>query len=308
MEQQDYFISVVIPNYNYEKYVGEAIRSVLDQTWNNREVVVVDDGSTDDSVRVIRKFGDKVRLIRQENQHLSAARNTGIRAAKGNWIAFLDSDDLWHPCKLELQVEALKKNPDWAFIGGDVLDEGDYPDFDKATIQEEEVTLNDFLAYTPMSGSVALVKTECFNKVGMFDPGLRSSEDLDMWLRLASAYRGGRVKAPLWHYRQHPDQMNRDMGTMLTTRKQVMSRFFHKHHIPFSQRRIAWAQYMYDAAITHRDNGGNLGRSLAYGLGSLLYAPESYHAEASTGERLKSEIVTLLRLLRIHKPGETHDH
>lgn len=304
MEPQDYFISVVIPNYNYEKYVGEAIRSVLDQTWSNREIVVVDDGSTDDSVQVIQGFGDKVRLIQQENQHLSAARNTGIRAAKGNWVAFLDSDDLWHPRKLELQVAALRKHPDWAFVGGDVLDAGDYPDFSLESVQDEEASLRDFLAYTPMSGSVALVKRACFDKVGIFDPELRSSEDLDMWLRLATAYRGGRVKAPLWHYRQHPDQMNRNMGTMLSTRKRVMSRFFKKHPVPFSQRRIAWAQYMYDAAITHRDNGGNLWRSLAYGLGSLLYAPESYHAEATTAERMKSEVVTLMRLLRIHKPGE----
>jgi glycosyltransferase involved in cell wall biosynthesis len=303
MSQQDYFISVVIPNYNYAKYVGEAIQSVLDQTWSNREVVVVDDGSTDNSVEVIQGFGDQVRLVQQENQHLSAARNTGIRTARGEWIAFLDSDDLWHPRKLELQVTALRNHPDWAYVGGDVLEEEEYPDFDGKSIRTEESTLQDFLAYTPMSGSVALVKRECFDKVGMFDPDLRSSEDLDMWLRLATNYRGGRVIAPLWHYRQHPTQMNRDVSTMLTTRKQVMSRFFQTHHIPFSQRRIAWAQYMYDAAITHRDNGGNLGRSLAYGVGSLLYAPESYHPEATTGERVKSEIVTLLRLLRIHKPG-----
>lgn len=303
MENEDYFISVVIPNYNYERYVGEAIESALGQTYDHREIIVVDDGSTDNSVKVIKSFGDKVRLIKQENQHASAARNTGIGASRGKWIAFLDSDDQWHPQKLEFQIEALKRHPEWSYIGTHALEGGAYPDFDTVAPKERETSLMDFFCYTPLSDSDALIKKECFENVGVFNPELRGSEDLDLWLRIASTYKGGIIEAPLWRYRQHPAQLNRNIETMLSTRKQVISQFFNTHNIPLSQRRIAWGQYLYDAAITHRDNGGSLWRSLVYGLGSLLYAPDSYHAKATAVERLKSEVVTLMRLLRIQKPG-----
>lgn len=301
MKDSDHFISVVIPNYNYARYVKDAIQSVLDQTYSNFEIVVVDDGSTDESVKTIQEFGDRVRLIEQQNQHLSAARNTGIKAAKGKWIAFLDSDDVWHPRKLEFQVDALKKNLEWFFVGAQVLEEGEYPDYSEICTATRNTNLSDFLVYTPMSGSDALVKKSCFAEVGLFDPKLKSSEDRDMWLRLISKYNGGVVEAPLWHYRQHPAQMNRNVQTMIDTRRRVLSNFFTTHTVSFSQRRIAWAQHFYDASITHRDNGGGLLRALYYGAGSLLFAPESYHPNATTSERLKSLAVTLLRLLRISK-------
>ncbi|WP_456416324.1 glycosyltransferase family 2 protein [Thiolapillus sp.] len=301
MERNEYFISVIIPNYNYEKYIQEAIQSVLNQTFSNLEIVVVDDGSTDNSIQLIQEFGSQVNLVQQENQHLSAARNTGIKAARGKWVAFLDADDVWHPRKLEFQIDALKENPDWFFIGAQVLEEGEYPNYDSTNVVSREIRLCDFLVYSPMSGSDALVKKSCFDEVGLFDTGLRSSEDRDMWLRLASRYRGGVVEAPLWHYRQHAAQMNRNVQTMIVTRKKVIGRFFDTHDVPFSQRRVAWAQCLYDAALSHRGNGGSIFLALIYGIGSLLYAPESYHPKATTTRRVKFVVVTVLRLLRLSK-------
>lgn len=301
MVNNEYFVSIVIPNYNYGNYIGETIQSVLDQTYRNFEIVVVDDGSTDNSVEVVHGFGDKVRLIEQKNQHLSAARNTGIRAAKGNWIAFLDSDDLWHPRKLEFQIEALKNNQSWFFVGANALGENDYPDYDVIKPVFRETKLEEFLVYTPMSGSDALVKKSCFDEVGFFDTSLRSSEDREMWLRLSTRYCGGVVDVPLWRYRKHSAQMNRDVQTILSTHKKVIQKYFRAHNTSLSVRRMAWAHYYYSAALSHRDDGNDLFKAFAYGIGSLICAPENYHPSATFRTRLRSLVVTMLRILHLNK-------
>jgi glycosyltransferase involved in cell wall biosynthesis len=105
-------VSVVIPTYNRAHCVGEAIKSVLDQTYKNFEIIVVDDGSTDNTQEVLATFGDRIRVIRQENKGVSAARNAGIREARGEWLAFLDSDDLWLPDKLGIQIADLRRYPE----------------------------------------------------------------------------------------------------------------------------------------------------------------------------------------------------
>src|SRR5437016_10401011 len=100
-------ISAVIPSYNYGHFITDAIESALGQTYPHVEIIVVDDGSTDDTREQLAPYSERVCYIHQENGGLSAARNTGIRAAKGEWIALLDADDVWHPRKLELQMNCL---------------------------------------------------------------------------------------------------------------------------------------------------------------------------------------------------------
>ena len=114
-------VSAVIPAYNAGKYVGRAIESVLAQTRKADEIIVVDDGSTDDTAEVVERFGDAVRFIRQENAGASFARNTGIEAATSDWIAFLDADDEWLPNKLKLQTEHLERNPNLVWTTGNYI-------------------------------------------------------------------------------------------------------------------------------------------------------------------------------------------
>ncbi|MFZ9011987.1 MAG: glycosyltransferase family 2 protein, partial [Anaerohalosphaeraceae bacterium] len=114
-------ISVVIPAYNAEKHIGRAIDSVLAQTRPADEVIVIDDGSSDATAEVVRSYGDKIMFIHQENAGASVARNTGIKAATSDWIAFLDADDEWLPNKLQLQVSQLKRNPDLAWAMSNYL-------------------------------------------------------------------------------------------------------------------------------------------------------------------------------------------
>ncbi len=114
-------VSVVIPAYNAAKYIGRAIDSVLAQTRPADEIIVVDDGSTDNTADVAHGYGDKIRFIRQENAGASVARNTGIEAATSEWIAFLDADDEWLPQKLQLQTEHLRRNPNLVWTTGNFI-------------------------------------------------------------------------------------------------------------------------------------------------------------------------------------------
>ncbi len=114
MTEQKQLVSVVIPLYNAEKYIEETMQSILNQTYQNIEIIVVDDGSKDQSPTIVkelqRKHPEKVRYIHQKNQGVSVARNTGIEHANGEYVAFLDSDDLWHPSKIEKQVQSMHLN------------------------------------------------------------------------------------------------------------------------------------------------------------------------------------------------------
>jgi glycosyltransferase involved in cell wall biosynthesis len=106
----DNLVSVIIPTYNRAEQVGEAVQSVLNQTWRHCEVIVVDDGSTDGTHDALEAFDDRIRYVKTENHGVAAARNRGIRESRGSWIAFLDSDDLWHPAKIERQMLALREH------------------------------------------------------------------------------------------------------------------------------------------------------------------------------------------------------
>jgi glycosyltransferase involved in cell wall biosynthesis len=112
-------VSVVIPTYNYARFVSEAVDSVLAQTYPSLEVVVVDDGSTDDTREVLARYGDRIRYIYQPNAGLPAARNTGIKAARGEFIGLLDSDDVFHPRKFELQMRYMLAHPEVGMLATD---------------------------------------------------------------------------------------------------------------------------------------------------------------------------------------------
>jgi glycosyltransferase involved in cell wall biosynthesis len=118
---RDAAISVVIPTYNYARFVCEAVDSALSQSLRPQEVIVVDDGSTDDTSDRLRQFGDRIRYVFQQNGGLSKARNTGIREARGDWVAFLDSDDIWHPRKLERISAACGNYPMLSAVSSEMV-------------------------------------------------------------------------------------------------------------------------------------------------------------------------------------------
>jgi glycosyltransferase involved in cell wall biosynthesis len=206
------FVSVVIPNYNYGRYLTEAIDSVFAQTYPNREVIVVDDGSTDDSPAVLGRYGARLRWFQQRNQGVSAARNLGIRQSRGELVAFLDADDAWHPEKLQRQV-LLLRNPavGMAYTGVQYISSaGEHLGTDISGCRGQILRDLVLMRQTGVlaGGSTALVRRECFDCTGGFDPELSTSADWDMWRRIACYYQIESLREPLVYYRQHTAAMH----------------------------------------------------------------------------------------------------
>ncbi|MHC4950642.1 MAG: glycosyltransferase family 2 protein [Planctomycetota bacterium] len=194
-------ISVVIPAYNIEDYIERAIDSVLAQSRPPEEIIVVDDGSTDATAQKIKAYGDQVRYIHQANKGLSGARNTGIRQAQNEWVAFLDGDDEWLPEKLQLQSELLIRNPELSWVGGNYLDcdctknhtESSWiTPLQKAEIKKEMKTpdfFNDYFSACQVraagNSNTMMIRKDALVQVGLFCEDLVIFEDLDMWFRLA---------------------------------------------------------------------------------------------------------------------------
>jgi glycosyltransferase involved in cell wall biosynthesis len=193
-------VSVVIPTYNLVQFLPEAVASARAQMWPDLEIIVVDDGSTDDTPEVLERLSreGELRWFRQENAGASAARNRGIREARKNWVAFLDADDFWLAGKLAAQFEALDGKPSAAFSFTDErLRFEDRTESVRASRATDAPLLPQLLAGNIFATPTALVRRDCFDAVGLFDARLRTGEDWDMWMRLAAHFESARVALPL---------------------------------------------------------------------------------------------------------------
>jgi glycosyltransferase involved in cell wall biosynthesis len=239
-------VSIIIPAYNQAHYLAQAIQSALEQTHRDLEVIVVDDGSTDDTAAVVQGLTDpRVRYLRQENRGLSAARNTGLRHTGGDFVSFLDSDDQFLPSKLELLLAELDRHPEAGLAAGQAIpvDQAGQPIgkvFDKS-LSAEDVRL---LLGNPLHVGSVLLRREWQERVGLFDESLRSYEDWDMWLRLARAGCPMRwVAQPVSLYRFHPAQMTRDGRQMTTATFAVLDKVYADPELPESWQRLRERAY-----------------------------------------------------------------
>ncbi|MGL1862835.1 MAG: glycosyltransferase family 2 protein [Pseudodesulfovibrio sp.] len=211
MGNANVLVSVVIPTYNRAELLMDTISSVLEQTHQHLEVLVIDDGSTDDTKEQVAALANpRIRYIKTENTGLPAsARNTGIAMAKGEFIAFLDSDDLWLPEKLEKQIARLHKTGmDWCNCDYHIFshDTGKNTHLRSDTTQPAEGMVAEEMFLTNRVGSpTPIVRKQIFDEVGMFDTdtSLRFVEDWDMWLRIAATHPLCYVNEALARYRVH---------------------------------------------------------------------------------------------------------
>lgn len=224
-------VSIIIPAYNAVAYLPETLESVFKQTFTDFEVLIIDDGSSDGTVEWASQIADsRVKLISQTNQGSSVARNTGITAAQGEYIALLDADDIWEQTKLEKQVRFLEENPSVGLVDtwtvlvdqqnkstGKVIVSHAEKDAWKQLVQFKTVCCCD---------STPLIRRSCFETVGLFNPDLPFLEDLDMWIRLASSYEFGVVKEPLVRYRQHPGSKSTNCQGMLEAFRTIIEKAF----------------------------------------------------------------------------------
>jgi glycosyltransferase involved in cell wall biosynthesis len=187
-------VSVIVPVYNAERYLGEALESVLAQTYSDYEVIVVNDGSTDGSEQVALGFGDRIRYIRQENAGPGAARNRGIELARGELIAFLDADDLWLPGKLAAQVEFMETHPGvvLSVVNYGLRVDGKDPPGGRWRLPSGGhwwVAPSAFLAYRDRyvpSSPATMVRTGCLRKLGGFPTDVHYGEDVYTWFRVGT--------------------------------------------------------------------------------------------------------------------------
>ncbi len=212
-------VSVVIPAYNAMAYLPETVESVLRQTFTDFEVLIVDDGSSDHIAEWASQATDpRVKLISQQNQGVSVARNTGIAQAKGEYVAFLDADDLWEPTKLEKQDQCLEDKPEvglvytWTLL---INEQGKPTGIVYNSQVEGNVWEQILIGDIVCSGSSAMVRRVCFETAGDFDPNLSSAADFDMWTRIAAHYPFAVLKEFLVYYRQYSSSMSRNRHKMM---------------------------------------------------------------------------------------------
>lgn len=281
-------VSIVIPAYNQSQYLGEAIRSALAQTRADLEVIVVDDGSTDDTAGVCESFTDpRLRYVWQANRGLSGARNTGVRESRGGFLTFLDSDDQFLPDKLERLLAAFERDPGLGLVAGQavLIDQagrriGEV--FDKPLPDD----LSELLLGNPLHVGSVLLRREWQERVGPFDETLRSYEDWDLWLRLARAgCRMGWVAHPVSLYRFHQEQMTRIGAQMTVATFAVLDKTFADPALPeqWQARRDQAYSRGYLRAAAQAYTGGEIDRAREFMREAIGRHPA---LGADRGERL----------------------
>ena len=275
-------VSVVIPAHNYAHYLPVALRSVLAQTWPELEIVIVDDGSTDDTRAVVAQFTDpRVRYVWQENAGLSAARNTGIREARHDFLAFLDADDAWQPELLAAVMEKFAAlDASFGLIAAATarMDPDGQPlDAPKFSFERDgELTVHDFcLRNRPLSSSI-VVRRAVFDACGLFDTTLRSSEDRDLWIRATAAgQRFWFLNQPLAMIRRHGGNMSKNAPRMKENSRAVLRKAWRARAVPRTHA-LFWLRvfsiHFFQIAWTHFD-GGYRPQAFVYLAASALLWP-----------------------------------
>lgn len=310
-------VSVVIPTYNSASVVVQAVSSALAQTCRPAEVIVVDDGSTDDTEARLQRYAGPVRYVRQANQGVSATRNHGVRLARQEFVAFLDADDVWHPRKMEVQMSVFAARPDVGMVGAQQFD---WPAAEFPTVDTSRPPLLtpvgwcELVIKNDLPTSAIVVRRAVADRAGPFDPSMQGPEDRDFWMRVADISTVVRVELPLIGYRDAPGSVSKQAarcqaGLLRILRKQDEAARWQGRWL---LRRKAFSYVHHTVAGIHNTNGSHA-QAIAASLRSFLWYPLPYRrAEVTTSaERLRRLSVSALRLLRLkagqRPPGQTDD-
>lgn len=223
-------VSIIIPAYNTRHFLPQTVSSALSQTWQDFELLIVDDGSTDGTGQWVAEQTDpRIHLVRQPNQGAAAARNTGIKHAKGKYIAFLDADDLWEVDKLKKQVAVLDSLSEVGLVHTAIhyIDENGDSINRILGVRGEGNVWREVVTDNPVRcGSTPLIRRECFDKLGVFDTSLSFAEDWEMWIRIARHYQFATINEPLVAYRQHKTNMTKSYKRIMPNFQKILERTF----------------------------------------------------------------------------------
>jgi glycosyltransferase involved in cell wall biosynthesis len=272
-------VSVIIPAYNAEKYIARTLESVVSQTYKNTEVLVINDGSTDRTVGIVESFvrnDSRIRILHQPNLGATAARNCGLRSSKGEYIAFIDADDVWHNEKIRAQVECFQRSGpsvglvySWSVI----IDEGDNPLSGIAHEYRGNVLAELIYSNFVGNGSSPLIRRSCFEEVGDFKVHLRAGQDWDMYARIAERYEFQVI--PKYHigYRRTMNSISANYKNQERFMAMVVDSFEKQHpNIPKSLFRLSRSRTYSYLASRCNDQGRYLD-SVKYFLRGLVLDP-----------------------------------
>jgi glycosyltransferase involved in cell wall biosynthesis len=251
-------VSVVIPTYNYGRYICETVESALGQTYSPIEIIVVDDGSTDDTGERLTAYGNRVRYIYQQNSGPAVARNRGVQDAHGDWIAFLDADDLWLPYRLELQVELLRRLCEPALLCSHTIAFTDQPPSIPAKpslTSPIELTVHQILFRNYIGTSTVMVPRDVILAVGGFDRRYCGPEDFDLWLRVARRLKVWLMPEALVLYRVLSNSLSNRANRMRAQELQIVRDFSKAHSqvVSAKQERQALACVHFRAGIAYAE-------------------------------------------------------
>lgn len=208
MASKNPFVSVVMPVYNSERYIAEAIESILNQTYKNFEFIIIEDGSTDRSVEIIKRYAKKdkrIRLIRnKENLRICKTLNKGIKLSKGEYIARMDSDDISYPLRLEKQVKFMEENKEVSVLGGwiKIIDIINGEEYVRRYSGKDSQLKKDIFFFSPFAHPVVMIRKDSL-RVLKYDSDYPNSQDLDLWFKLGERGKFSNIQEVLLDYRIH---------------------------------------------------------------------------------------------------------
>lgn len=274
-----FFVSVIIPNYNYGRFLRQAIDSALAQTYQNIEIIVADDGSTDDSDQIIESYGTRIRSFKQANAGVSAVRNRAFAEARGELVALLDSDDIWLPDKLEKQVKLFADNE----IG---LVHCGCQDFDETGNLEQHLNglagwvAVDLLRYQrPVilgGGSAVVLRKTAIERAGGFDEKLRIGEDWEFYYRVARVYKVGFVPEILLKYRRHGNNHHANAKRMAADMIYAYDKIFTNHADELKDLKPACYGRIHTIIAGSSFRAGNYSDFLKHAAKGVWLAPENF--------------------------------
>jgi glycosyltransferase involved in cell wall biosynthesis len=268
-------VSVVIPAYNAEAFIGEAVESVLAQTHRDVEVIVVDDGSTDGTLQRLAPFAGKIAIVRQAQGGVSAARNAGVERASGSWVAFLDADDVWLPEKLARQLSAAAA-PVVYTDRYNIGDRGDLPDIHSGVnrLHDGDIFTTLLVEGNFITASSVMMRRDLFDELGGFFRGLAAAADWDLWIRAAERQLIRCCPEPLVQYRFHGAGMSRNHRKMGQERMLVIDRALRlprARQLDWRMKRQISAKAWLDTAYDASKFGARASALLDYGRAAVAW-------------------------------------
>lgn len=259
-------VSVIIPAYNAERFIRQTLDSVKNQTFRDFEVLVVDDGSTDETAKIVESYSDPVFCLRKTNGGVSSARNYGIEKARGKYIAFLDADDVWMPEKLEKQVALLESNPDvgLCYTAAIVVDENSNEKGRIEAKKYDDATEGLLLNMNILILSSSFVRKDIVLQTGGFDSEFSTCADKDYWLRLSLLTKFAPVNEFLVKYRDVSGSMSSDPELSRRDTLGVLRKFFSLQNLPSKYKNLENKAYSNSLMVISGEflHSGNLRESL----------------------------------------------